>query len=52
MELYVHSPPGIFETAVVTKVSEHSARAVIEQLELTDPVPSSHWQLSTKLGSN
>lgn len=48
MELYVKSPPEIFATAVVTNVSEHSARAVIEQTELTDPVPSSHWQLSTK----
>lgn len=49
MELYVHSPSRIFSSAVVTDVSEHSARAVIEQLELTDPVPSTDWELSTKL---
>jgi len=49
MELYVHSPSRIFDTAVVTSVSEHSARAVIEQRELNDPVPSTDWELSTKL---
>ncbi|HVO82148.1 MAG TPA: hypothetical protein VMT28_15540 [Terriglobales bacterium] len=49
MELYVHSPSRIFETAVVTDVSEHSAKAVIEQMETTDPAPSTDWELSTKL---
>jgi len=49
MELYVHSPSRIFDTAVVTDVSEHSARAVIKQVELTDPVPSTDWELSSKL---
>jgi len=49
MELYVHSPSRIFDTAVVTSVSEHSARAVIEQREFNDPVPSTDWELSTKL---
>jgi hypothetical protein len=49
MELYVHSPSGIFESAVVTTVKEHSARAVIEQLEVTDPPPAPRWELSTKL---
>ncbi len=49
MELYVHSPSRTFDTAVVTSVSEHSARAVIEQMELTDPLPSTDWDLSTKL---
>jgi hypothetical protein len=49
MELYVHSPSGIFDTAVVTSASEHSARAVIEQRELNDPAPSTDWELSTKL---
>jgi hypothetical protein len=53
MELYVHRPSGIFASAVVTNVSEHSAKAVIEQLEptdpqLTDPPPAPHWELSTK----
>ena len=49
MELYVHRPSKIFDTAVVTSVSEHSAGAVIEQMELTDTVPSTDWELSTKL---
>jgi hypothetical protein len=49
MELYVHSPSSVFESAIVTSVGEHSAKAVIEQMELTDPVPSTDWELSTKL---
>jgi hypothetical protein len=49
MELYVHTPSRIFDTAIITSVSEHSARAVIEQMELTDTVPSTDWELSTKL---
>jgi hypothetical protein len=49
MELHVHMPSGIFDSAVVTAIGEHSAQAVIEQMELTDPVPSPGWELSTKL---
>jgi hypothetical protein len=48
MELYVHSPSSVFESAIVTSVGEHSAKAVVEQMELTDPVPSTDWELSTK----
>jgi hypothetical protein len=49
MEFYVHSPSNLFCTALVTNVSEHSAQAVIEQMELSDPVPATDWRLSTKL---
>jgi hypothetical protein len=50
MELHVHSPSSVFESAVVTVVSEHSAQAVIEQqMALHDPVPVEGWSLSTKL---
>jgi hypothetical protein len=49
MELYVQSPSRLSDTALVTSVSEHSARAVIEQMELNDPVPATDWSLSTKL---
>ncbi len=49
MELFVHRPSRVYDTAIVTAVSEHSAQAVIEQMELTDPVPSAGWELSTKL---
>ena len=49
MELYVHSPCNIYASAIVTAVDEHSARAVIEQVELTDATPSINWRLSTRL---
>jgi hypothetical protein len=49
MEFYVHNPSDIFDSAVVTAVGEHSAQAVIEQTELSNPVPSTSWELSTKL---
>lgn len=49
MELYVHHPLNIYDTARVTIVAEHTAEAIIEQMELTDPTPSIGWSLSTKL---
>jgi hypothetical protein len=49
MELHVHSPSNIYDTARVTTVAEHTAEAIIEQTELTDPTPSIGWSLSTKL---
>ena len=49
MELFLHSPPRFFASAVVGSVGEHSASAVIEQLGLKDPVPAVHWEFSTKL---
>jgi hypothetical protein len=49
MELYVHSPSNVYDTVIVTAVSDHSAQAVIKQMELTDPVPATGWELSTKL---
>jgi hypothetical protein len=48
MELYIHTPSEIADTAIVTSVSEHSATAVIEQIELADPTPTTDWELSTK----
>jgi hypothetical protein len=47
MELYVHKPSKVWVTATVTRVDEHSSRAVIEQ-EMTDPSPASTWIFSTK----
>jgi hypothetical protein len=49
MELYVQRPSNLYDSAHVTSVSEHSAQAVIEQMELTDPVPAADWNRSTKL---
>jgi hypothetical protein len=49
MELYVQRPSNLYGSALVTSVSGHSAQAVIEQTELTDPVPATGWRLSTKL---
>jgi hypothetical protein len=49
MELYVQNPCDLYGSALVTDVSEHSAQAIIEQMEVTDPVPATDWRLSTKL---
>jgi hypothetical protein len=49
MELYVQTPCDLYGSALVTDVSEHSAQAIIEQMEVTDPVPATDWRLSTKL---
>jgi hypothetical protein len=48
MELHIQSPSNLYDTAFVTNVSEHSAQGLIEQMELTDPVPGTDWTLSTK----
>jgi hypothetical protein len=48
MELRIKSPSNIYDTALVGSVGEHSAQAVIEQMDLTDPVPATAWNLSTK----
>jgi hypothetical protein len=53
MELFVHSPSSSFASAVVEDVGEHSATAVVEQMDVSnaDPVPAVDWKLSTKLSS-
>jgi hypothetical protein len=50
MELFVKTPSTIYAEADVTDVSDHWASAVIEQDQMSDPVPSPGWIFSTRLG--
>lgn len=49
MELFVREPSTIYAEAVLTDVRDHWASAVIEQDQMSDPVPSPGWTFSTKL---
>jgi len=48
MRLHVIGPADVIESALITDVDEHSATAVIEQFDASDPPPSVGWELSTK----
>ena len=50
MELFVKTPSTIYAEADVTDVSDHWASALIEQDQMSDPVPQPGWTLSTRLG--